>query len=145
MITHGKTWRTAYRTVTFAVANEENNVTPRIVGVRIRHEQGTFQIELSSVTLKLIDAADYVSLVQAASSPPPPPRDIHNVRTESAFFRCVVSSFQFMMNATFGTIATQYICYVGIIISELCLSISTIGNVSWFLLQPQYQVTKKKK
>ena len=45
---------------------------------------------------------------------------------------------------TSGTTATQYICYVGIITSELCLSISTIGTVSWSLLQPQYQVTRKK-
>jgi hypothetical protein len=58
MITRGKTW-TAYIAVTFSVATEENNETPRIVGVRIRHAQGTFQIELSSVTPKLIGAVGY--------------------------------------------------------------------------------------
>ena len=112
---------------------------------------------LSNRTVKCYTAANrrdslcWSIIKQAASAPPPPPppppppsRDIRNVRTEFAFFRCVVSSFPFMINATFGNHCNPNICYVGIIISELCLSISTIGTVSWLLLQPQHHVTKKK-
>ena len=117
MITHGKTRRTAYKSgyIRCSVWGKQWNPKNSWCSNKTRaHEPGTFQTELSSVARKLISAVDYASLVQAASAPlappppPPPPRDIHKIRTKSAFSDALSLPFRLWWMQPSETFATRY-------------------------------------